>query len=209
MLYQISTMYKRDTSFTLCEAENTLQFSDVQNCKIILSIKDPLKYQTDRIDDYISQYDILPTIGGLLVSTKFKMTFSNIESTDVQYIPVIICDENGKKCEQFFCMNILNSISVLDKKRSIYLPSKWDKSRINIIQPFYYNDNMANNLIVRMKECNSFIIVSESFKELAEAKKLKGITFNPEGKSFYTKSGLEDAREKMNKWLANIGPTTV
>ena len=117
---------------------------------------------------------------------------------------MIIYDENGKKCEQFFCMNVLNSISLLDRKRSIYLPSKWDKSKINVIQPFYYNDNMANHLIVRMKECNSFIIVSELFKELAEEKKLKGITFNPEGKSVYTKLGLEEAREKMNKWLSNI-----
>ena len=201
----MSTMYKRDTSFTFCEAENTLKFSDVQNCKIVLSLNDPLKYQTDRIDDYILQYDVLPTIGGLLVSSKFKLIFSNIENADVQYIPVAIYDENGKRCEQFFCMNVLNSISVLDKKRSVYLPSKWDKSKINIIQPFYYNDNMTNHLIVRMKECNSFIIVSESFKELAEEKKLKGITFNPEGKSVYTKLGLEEAREKMNKWLANIG----
>ena len=101
-------------------------------------------------------------------------------------------------------MNVLNSISLLDRKRSIYLPSKWDKSKINVIQPFYYNDNMANHLIVRMKECNSFIIVSELFKELAEEKKLKGITFNPEGKSVYTKLGLKEAREKMNKWLSNI-----
>ena len=171
MLYEMSTMYKRDTSFTFCEAENTLKFSDVQNCKIVLSLNDPLKYQTDRIDDYILQYDVLPTIGGLLVSSKFKLIFSNIENADVQYIPVAIYDENGKRCEQFFCMNVLNSISVLDKKRSVYLPSKWDKSKINIIQPFYYNDNMTNHLIVRMKECNSFIIVSESFKELAEEKK--------------------------------------
>ena len=158
MLYEISEMYKRDTSFTLCESENAIQFSDVQNCKMISFINRPLKYQTDRIDEYIFQYDVLPTIGGLLVSAKFKLTFSNIEGTDVQYIPVIIYDENGKKCEQFFCMNVLNSISLLDRKRSIYLPSKWDKSKINVIQPFYYNDNMANHLIVRMKECNSFII---------------------------------------------------
>ena len=204
MLYEISEMYKRDTSFTLCESENAIQFSDVQNCKMISFINRPLKYQTDRIDEYIFQYDVLPTIGGLLVSAKFKLTFSNIEGTDVQYIPVIIYDENGKKCEQFFCMNVLNSISLLDRKRSIYLPSKWDKSKINVIQPCYYNDNMANHLIVRMKECNSFIIVSELFKELAEEKKLKGITFNPEGKSVYTKLGLEEAREKMNKWLSNI-----
>ena len=154
MLYEISEMYKRDTSFTLCESENAIQFSDVQNCKMISFINRPLKYQTDRIDEYIFQYDVLPTIGGLLVSAKFKLTFS--------------------------------------------------KSKINVIQPFYYNDNMANHLIVRMKECNSFIIVSELFKELAEEKKLKGITFNPEGKSVYTKLGLEEAREKMNKWLSNI-----
>ena len=42
MLYEISEMYKRDTSFTLCESENAIQFSDVQNCKMISFINRPL-----------------------------------------------------------------------------------------------------------------------------------------------------------------------
>ena len=50
VLYEISEMYKRDTSFILCESENAIQFSDVQNCKMISFINGPLKYQTDRID---------------------------------------------------------------------------------------------------------------------------------------------------------------
>lgn len=69
---------------------------------MISFINRPLKYQTDRIDEYIFQYDVLPTIGGLLVSAKFKLTFSNIEGTDVQYIPVIIYDENGKNANNSF-----------------------------------------------------------------------------------------------------------
>ena len=52
-------------------------------------------------------------------------------------VVVFVYDENGKKCEQFFCMNVLNSISLLDRKRSIYLPSKWDKRKITVIKEWF------------------------------------------------------------------------
>lgn len=203
MLYEMSSFYKRETSFTFCEEENLFSFLDVQSCKKIEALKSPLIYQVDKIDNYILRYDVLPTIGGILVSSKFKMVFSNIEDTEVQYIPVLIRDKIQQECHDFFCLNILNCVSVLDRSRSIFLPSKWadedDNDMIDIIQPFYRQDNMGTHLIVRMEEDESFIIVSELFKELAEKNKLKGISIDAEGATIYTEIGLTEAREKMKR----------
>lgn len=200
----MSSLYKRDTSFNFCDNENRLNFLDFQNCEKIETIKSPLIYRVDKIDDYILQYDVLPTIGGILVSSKFKMVFNAIEDIEVQYIPVIIRDKQQQECNNFFCLNILSYVSVLDRKRSVFLPYEWaddddDEDVIDIIQPFYYLNNMGTHLIVRMEEDKSFIIVSELFKEMVEKNKLKGISLDSEGDTIYTDIGLTEAREKMKQ----------
>lgn len=102
MLYKMSSLYKRDTSFTFCDEENSFHFLDVQSCREIAILESALIYQVDRIDDYLLKYDVLPTIGGILVSSKFKSIFSDLENKEVQYLPVVIRDRKKQGALTFF-----------------------------------------------------------------------------------------------------------
>lgn len=78
MLYKMSSLYKRDTSFTFCEEENSFNFLDVQSCRAVETIKSPLIYKVDKIDAYLLNYDLLPTIGGMLFSSKFNFILNYV-----------------------------------------------------------------------------------------------------------------------------------
>lgn len=207
MLYKMSSLYKRDTSFTFCDEENSFHFLDVQSCREIAILESALIYQVDKIDDYLYllNYDVLPTIGGILVSSKFKSIFSDLENKEVQYLPVVIRDRKKQECTDFFCLNILHSVSVMDRERSLFLPYEWDSDdeddcdEMDVIQPFYCEEKMGTHRIVRMTEDTSFIIVTEEFKTLAKKNKLKGVTFDAEGATIYTEIGLSEAWEKMKQ----------
>lgn len=48
MLYKMSSLYKRDTSFTFCDEENSFHFLDVQSCREIAILESPAIYQVTR-----------------------------------------------------------------------------------------------------------------------------------------------------------------
>ena len=143
----------------------------------------------------------MPTIGAMLVSKRFRDTFQHLEDVEIQFIPAVIQNEKGEKNNDFFCLNVLIKLSLLDFSRSLYLPSKYsaDDALLDVKQAFYHEEKMKPYSIARMDEKWTSVIVSEDFVKTAKKAKLKGFRFNPEGYTIYTEKGLEDIREQMKK----------
>ena len=74
MYYKLSQFYKRDVSFAYSEAQNPISWLDFFSGEK-LNIETPLVFSIDRLDTYLHTYDILPTIGALLVSSRFRNLF--------------------------------------------------------------------------------------------------------------------------------------
>jgi len=92
----------------------------------------------------------------------------------------------GNQDESFFVANILVSIPCMDKERSIYENKQYGKSSIMKIKKLSIIDGSLNGCsVVRMKEHQSYIIVTEYFKNLCEKSNLKGFNFIEEGYSIY------------------------
>ncbi len=183
MYYQFSDFYKRDVSFVFDDENNDIEYS-VFNEGNKINIKENILYLVDKIDAYISSYDILPTIGAILVSEKFKNTFLELSDKELQFIPAIIKDEKGNENNNFFALNILNIISCMDMEKSVTEKTRYGTIKI---KKLVFTPNSLNNLdIIRMEEHNSYVIVTEKFKKRCEEANLKGIEFIEEGHSIYT-----------------------
>ena len=182
MYYKLSDFYKRDTSFVFDEEKNyPIGYFDLMSGKAI-KVVTTLIYTVDKIDTYLDKYDILPTIGAPLVSRKFREVFN--ESVDLEYYPVQIQDKKGNTNDNFLCLNILNVIPCVDKEKSVF---EIDEDGDYEIKKLYIQqDALGVHSIVRMKEHTSYIIVTETFKQIVEKAKMKGFNFIEEGNSIYT-----------------------
>ncbi|WP_299434331.1 DUF1629 domain-containing protein [uncultured Maribacter sp.] len=182
-MYRLSDFYKRDTYFVFNNEYNLIDRFDLINSKII-EAKEPIRFDVDKIDDYISEYDILPTFTSPLVSTKFKNTFEDlIGKNDAQFLSSTIFDEKGNKNDSFYVFNILKTIPMLDKERSIY---EVDEDGFYSIKKAYFIPDGLKTSIARMEEHKSYIIVKEEFKRRCEEANLKGVNFIEEGHTIYT-----------------------
>jgi hypothetical protein len=181
--YELYEKYKRSLYF-FYSAKNNASGLDLQKSKK-MEISETLIYDVEEIDSYLSEYDYLPVSSGPpLVSKRFKTVFANIESFKVDYLKAKIISKNGAINDDFFSLNILNSYEGMDKEKSIFEINKYGILKIKklfLIQKF-----MEENLISRLGEKKSIIIVNETFKELCLQNKLKGMDFVEEGYSIYT-----------------------
>ena len=209
MLYQLRTpFYKRDTYFTYSEKNKISDYFWLEECTAI-DVANPLLYTVDKLDSYISSYDTLPTMGALLVSRRFKDSYQHLEKTEIQFIPVLIRDKKGNENSDYFCLNVLNKLPLLDFERSVYMPYGYDEDDldcdydlddIEIMQAFYHTDKMSSFSIARMEENCQLIVVSENFVEISKKEKLKKVEFKPEGyHAPFTELGLEEGRKAMKK----------
>lgn len=183
MYFQLSDFYKRDISFVYSEEKNPIDWLDLRTGKSFDIIK-PIIYEVDKVDSYINNYDILPTIGVPLVSEKFKDIFHGMIGKEIELYPAIIFDKSNKTNENFFALNILNVTSCMDIEKSIVEKTKYGTTKI---KKLFFKPNCLKDLrITRMEEQNSYIIVTEEFKNICEDANLKGFNFIEEGHSIYT-----------------------
>jgi hypothetical protein len=183
MYFEFTDSYKRDVNFYFSEEKNTIDLYCLENGRK-LDENIPLIFEVDKIDSYINLYDLLPTYNTPLVSDKFKNTFDNLHD-DIQYIKAIIIDNNNTN-ENFYYLNILNILPVMDKNKSIFEYKEYgDEKIIKIKKLFIINDALKGHSIIRMEEHESYIIVTEEFKNKCINAKLKGINFLEEGHSIY------------------------
>ena len=183
MCYKISQFYKRDVSFAYSEAQNPISWLDFFSGEK-LNIEAPLVFSVDRLDTYLHTYDILPTIGAPLVSSRFRNLFLHlVDKEEIEFFPAHIVDEKGNHDDTFFALNILHLIPCLDKEKSIFEID--EDNYYSIKKWFIETQKMESYSIVRMKEHSSYIIVSEEFKNICEREKLKGFNFTEEGYSIW------------------------
>ncbi|MDO6855304.1 hypothetical protein Q4599_17105 [Cellulophaga lytica] len=183
MYYQFSDFYKRDVSFVFDDENNNIEYS-IFNEGISIDGKEDILYQVDKIDDYISSYDLLPTIGPILVSKKFKELFLELSDKQIQFIPATIKDEKGNENNDFFALNILNIVSCMNMKTSVTEKTRYGTLKIKKLM--FIANSLKNLDIVRMKEHLSYIIVNQNFKDKCSENNLNGIHFMEEGYSIYT-----------------------
>jgi len=184
MHFELSSFYKRDTTFDYDIGKNSLDVSTLRKGERIAD-ENTLLYEVDKIDSYLKDYDVLPATFAPLVSLKFKNLFSHLLK-EIQFVPTLIGDSSGSQDDSFFVLNILTSIPCMDKERSIYEIKQYGKSSIMKIKELYIIDGSLNgHSIVRMEEHKSYIIITEDFKNLCEQSNLKGFNFIEEGHSIY------------------------
>lgn len=179
MYFQLSEYYKRETCFFYDEGKNSVPFYDFDKY-ISKKTSDTIFYKVDKIDSYINQYDILPTSGPLLVSKQFVDSFSKLIKGEMEYFPAIITDEKGLSNTDFFALKINNLIPCFDYKNSTYEEVDYDDGEppsLEIIELKILNNSLRAFSIVRMLEDPSIIIISNNFKKICEANKLKGFDF--------------------------------
>ncbi len=179
--YQLYSNYRRDVFFGYTE-KNTFNQYDLEE-GIVYPLDKKLYYSVDKLDTYLNDYDILPTIGGLLVSLKFKKLVERLGS-DCQFIPAVITStKNGEVNETFFVMNVLNLVPCLDMENSEYKPllKSLPAGPIKLLTIKYVPNSLEGHHIVRMKEYTGNIIVDELLIKACKEEKINGVMFVKEG----------------------------
>lgn len=144
---------------------------------------DKLLYVVDRLDSELEQYDILPTVGGKLVSLKLKKLIEKLGS-DCEFIPAIIkSTETGETNDSYFVMNVLNLIPCLDHNRSDYdlLVNSRPEGPISLNFIALIPESLNGHHVVRMKESKEEIVVDEVFVKACRKEKIKGVLLVKEG----------------------------
>jgi hypothetical protein len=186
MYYRFTAFYKRDVYFAFCKEKSSFDlysyvFLSKERQKLNENIT--LIFNVDKIDNYINSYDLLPAFKTPLVSDRFRNLFKDLGG-DIQYINTIIIDKKQNRNESFYFMNVLNKFPILDKNKSII---EYDEDgKIDEIKKMYIKANgLEEHTMVRMEEHDSYIIVTDKFKNKCEQEKLRGIKFIEEGHSIY------------------------
>jgi hypothetical protein len=178
--YRLSIFYKRDVFFSF---DGNSDKKELEN-GVFFGKSNPIKYTVDKIDKYLLNYDILPTIGAPLVSTKFKAEFERLLGHDCEFLPAtIVSSENGIIENSFYVLNLLKVIECIDYSRSEVRPliKNVPNSPIKIIVLYLNKENLQNVHICRMQESKSIIIVDETFADLCNKIGINGIGFIKEG----------------------------
>jgi len=149
MYYLLSEFYKRDIYLQYAE-ENSIQYNAFEKGERI-EIKSEIFYKVDKIDDYLNNYDVLPTFGTPLVSSKFVKLFKEYEE-DVQFLRANINDIDGNTNRNFYIPNILKIVPCLDEVRSVIETKRYGSAVIKIINltasGHLSSDGLLNSLIM-------------------------------------------------------------
>lgn len=179
--FRLLTSYERDVYFFFSD-ENPYNRFDLEK-GMSYAQNEKLRYVVDRFDSYLDKYDILPTVGGKLVSAKLKKLIESLGS-DCEFIPAIIkSTETGEINDSFFVMNVLNVIPCLDYKKSDYEPlvKSIPNGPISLNYIALIPESLNSYNVVRMKESKEEIVVDRVFVDACKKEKIKGVLLVKEG----------------------------
>lgn len=179
--FRLLASYKRDVYFFYSD-ENPYNRFDLEKGMVYVQ-HDKLLYVVDMLDSELEQYDILPTVGGKLVSLKLKNLIEKLGS-DCEFIPAIIkSTETGETNDSYFVMNVLNLIPCLDHSRSDYdlLVKSRPDGPISLNFIALIPKSLNGHHVVRMKESKEEIVVDEVFVKACRKEKIKGVLLVKEG----------------------------
>ena len=155
MYYELSPFFYKDINF--CQEQNSI-------------------YSIEKIEEKFKEYDILPTIGDMVVSQKFVDTFKELINKEIETNPIIIQDDKGKELHEFFALKVLKQIPCMDKQNSKYTIKKYGKSEFYKITKLVLNtQNIKDESIFLMEEQKGKTIVNQGFKDRCDG--LKGFDF--------------------------------
>lgn len=122
--------------------------------------------------------DVLPNSGLLLiVSKKIVDILEQICPHDIQVFEANVYI-GEKKIPNFYLLNIVNAVEILDKGKSEYTTIKGTDAILNFKKIVYKFDGLPNNhYIVRNLDYKSHVIVSDVLKEVFERNNIKGVQF--------------------------------
>lgn len=122
--------------------------------------------------------DVLPNSGLLLiVSKKIVEILAEICPQDIQVFEAnVYIGEN--KIPNYYLLNIVNAVEVVDKSKSEYTTIKGTDAILNFKKIVYKFDVLPNNHhIVRNLDYKSHVLVSDVLKEVFERNNIKGVQF--------------------------------
>ncbi|MEH7353861.1 DUF1629 domain-containing protein [Neobacillus drentensis] len=121
---------------------------------------------------------VLPNSGLLLIgSKKIVDILEEICPHDIQVFEANVY-VGEKKIPNYYLLNIVNAVEVLDKDKSDFTTIKGTNAILNFKKIVYKFDGLPNNHhIVRNLDYKSHVLVSEVLKDAFEINDIKGVQF--------------------------------
>ncbi|WP_405170647.1 DUF1629 domain-containing protein [Paenibacillus sp. FSL H8-0280] len=122
--------------------------------------------------------DVLPNSGLLLiVSKKVVEILQEICPEDIQIFEANVYI-GEKKIPDYYLLNIVSTIEVIDKTESEFTTIKGTDSILNFKKIVYKFDGLPNNHhLVRNLDYKSHVLISDDLKEVFERNNIKGVQF--------------------------------
>ncbi|MEK4364028.1 DUF1629 domain-containing protein [Paenibacillus sp. FSL M8-0212] len=122
--------------------------------------------------------DVLPNSGLLLiVSKKVVEILQEICPEDIQIFEANVYI-GEKKIPDYYLLNIVSTIEVIDKTESEFTTIKGTDSILNFKKIVYKFDGLPNNHhLVRNQDYKSHVLISDDLKEVFERNNIKGVQF--------------------------------
>ncbi|MFJ2047232.1 imm11 family protein [Paenibacillus taichungensis] len=122
--------------------------------------------------------DVLPNSGLLLiVSKKVVGILQKICPEDIQIFEANVYI-GEKKIPDYYLLNIVSTIEVIDKTESEFTAIKGTDSILNFKKIVYKFDGLPNNHhLVRNLDYKSHVLISDDLKEVFERNNTKGVQF--------------------------------
>ncbi|MCG1021467.1 imm11 family protein [Sutcliffiella horikoshii] len=122
-------------------------------------------------------YDVLPNNGFLLIVSEKVIEILNENCPDdIQIFEASVYAKNGR-VPNYFLLNVLNSIEVLDKVESKYTTIRGTDAILSLDKIVYKGNLEHHYHILRNKDYKSHVLVSDSIKTAFEKKRVKGVQF--------------------------------
>nr|WP_154985931.1 DUF1629 domain-containing protein [Paenibacillus xylanexedens] len=122
--------------------------------------------------------DVLPNSGSLLiVSKKVIEILQRMCSKDIQIFEANVYI-GEKKIPEYYLLNIISAVEVIDKTQSEYTTIKGTDAILNFKKIVYKFEILPNNYhLVRNLDYKSHVLVSDDLKEEFERNNIKGVQF--------------------------------
>jgi hypothetical protein len=136
----------------------------------------PPKIMFECSEKYLN--DVLPNSGQLLiVSKKILDILEEICPQDIQVFEANVYI-GEKKIPNYYLLNVVNAVDVLDKGKSEYSTIKGTDAILNFKKIVYKFEGLPNNHhIVRNLDYKSHVLVSDVLKEIFERNNIIGVQF--------------------------------
>lgn len=124
-------------------------------------------------EDYLGN-----SMGWLLFSARIQKALLELGIKNIQFLPVKVENtKNGAKLEGFSVLNILDSITALDREHATYEQDKKNPEYPIIIKPALRYEHIRNIDIFRLREQPILVFVSQRIKEKLEVMQASGFKF--------------------------------